>query len=275
MYKEQDDKFIDLKQLITPKTPEQKGAIADAIKASVMFRNISDAQRELIFDCMESIKVKAGTWVIRQNTMGDRFYIVDEGTFEVRILPDGHKDFGDGGNIVHQYKGSPHHHPSFGDLSLMHSAPRSASIIAKTDGHLWALHRAAFRQILVQAQDHRQGLKKVLKELPFFSKLESDGINSVAALMEDVKFSPAVNLMEQGKPGEKFFVVHKGSVYSTEITPNGETVRKTLKNGSFFGNLEEGAAYKATVMSVQPTTCWQLDVELLHKTLGPLLRGEE
>jgi serine/threonine protein phosphatase PrpC/CRP-like cAMP-binding protein len=274
MYKDQDT-IVDLKQLATPKTPEQRGAIAEAIKASVMFRNISDEQRDLIFDCMESIKVKAGTWVIRQNTVGDRFYIVDEGTFEVRVLDPGQKDFGDGGNIVHEYKGSPHHHPSFGDLALMHSAPRSASIIAKTDGHLWALHRAAFRQILVQAQDHREGLKKVLKEIPFFSQLDSNGINSVSALMEDVKFSPAVNVIEQGQPAEKFFVVHKGSVYSTQITPGGETVRKTLKNGAYFGGFETGDTYDATVMSIQPTTFWQLDKKILHDTLGPLLRGED
>jgi cAMP-dependent protein kinase regulator len=269
-----------LQELATFKTSEEKGAIADAIKASVMFRNVTDGQRELIYSCMESIKVEAGTWVIRQGTVGDRFYIVDDGLFEVRIVPDGEEDLtGEGGHIVHQYEGSRarHAHPSFGELALMHSAPRSASIVAKTDGHLWALHRAAFRQILVQAQDHRKDLKKVLREIPHFGKLDSDGINKLAALMEDITFGRGDNMTEQGMPGEKLFVVESGSGYSTEIL-GGETKRSNVKAGAYFGDellsTSTGrGTYAKTVMALQTTTCWQLDVPLLKQTMGPLLQG--
>jgi serine/threonine protein phosphatase PrpC/CRP-like cAMP-binding protein len=272
-----EDETIDLQQLATFKTSEEKGAIADAIKASIMFRNVTDEQRELIYSCMESIKVKAGTWVIRQGTVGDRFYIVDDGLFEVRIVPDGEDDVtGQGGHIVHQYEGSRknHAHPSFGELALMHSAPRSASIVAKTDGHLWALHRAAFRQILVQSQDHRKDLKKVLREIPYFSKLDNDGINKLSAIMEDITFGRGDNIIEQGRAGTKLYVVESGSAYSTEIL-GGETLRNTVKSGMYFGDeiLNGSGKYNKTIMAMQTTTCWQLDVPLLKQTMGPLLEG--
>ena len=80
---------FDLSALYTKKTEEEKSRIAEAIRASVMFQNISDEQREMIFGVMEPISVKKGTWVIKQGSVGDRFYIVDTGRFEVRIVPDG------------------------------------------------------------------------------------------------------------------------------------------------------------------------------------------
>ena len=270
-----EDETIDLAQLATFKTSEEKGAIADAIKASIMFRNVTDEQRELIYSCMESIKVKAGTWVIRQGTVGDRFYIVDDGLFEVRIVPDGEEDVtGEGGHIVHQYEGSrkSHAHPSFGELALMHSAPRSASIVAKTDGHLWALHRAAFRQILVQSQDHRKELKNILRSFPYFSNLDNDGINKLSAIMEDITFGRGDTIIEQGQIGTKMYVVETGSGYSTEIIGT-ETHRQNIKTGMYFGDelLLGSTKYNKTVMAMQTTTCWQLDIPLLKQTMGPLL----
>lgn len=274
------DEPVDLAELATFKTAEEKGAIADAIKASILFRNVTDEQRELIYSCMESIPVEAGTWVIRQGTVGDRFYIVDDGLFEVRIVPDGEEDLtGEGGHIVHQYEGSraKHAHPSFGELALMHSAPRSASIVAKTDGHVWALHRAAFRQILIQAQDHRKDLKRVLHSIPFFSKLDTDGINNLAAIMEDITFGRGDNITDQGRDGEKMYIMESGSAYSTEIHGS-ETRRGTVKTGAFFGHelltTSNGRGkYSQTIMALQTTTCWQLDVPLLKQTMGPLLQG--
>lgn len=118
----ENDADFDWKKLATEKTDEEKRSIANAIKASVMFRNVSPEQREMIFACMESVDVKKGTWVIKQGTVGDRFYIVDEGQFEVRIIPDGQEDdMGHGGNIVHVYEGSraKNAHPTFGELALV------------------------------------------------------------------------------------------------------------------------------------------------------------
>lgn len=141
---EEGEEDFDVTALYSEKTDEQKASIAEAIRASVVFQNISDAQRELIYKVMEPMEVKKGQWIIKQGTVGDRFFIVDEGSFAVRILPEDEDDSeGTGGNLVHVYEGSrqANSHPSFGELALMYSAPRAASIIAQTDGHLWALHR--------------------------------------------------------------------------------------------------------------------------------------
>jgi serine/threonine protein phosphatase PrpC len=125
MHGDEGDDNFDWRKHATEKTQAEKNSIAEAIKASVMFRNTNDAQREMIFACMESVDVTKGTWVIRQGSVGDRFYIVDEGQFEVRIVPDGEDDVtGQGGHIVHIYDGSrqKNAHPSFGELALVSKA---------------------------------------------------------------------------------------------------------------------------------------------------------
>jgi serine/threonine protein phosphatase PrpC/CRP-like cAMP-binding protein len=204
---------FDLSALYTKKTEEEKSRIAEAIRASVMFQNISDEQREMIFGVMEPISVKKGTWVIKQGSVGDRFYIVDTGRFEVRIVPDGEEDKdGSGGNVVHVYEGSheKHAHPSFGELALMYSAPRAASIVSQTDGHLWALHRYAFRQVLAQ-QGGRTELMSTLTQIDAFNNMSTDDIKDLSAAMEGVTFGRGEIIIQQGQPGDTMYVISTGS----------------------------------------------------------------
>ena len=55
-----------------------------------------------------------------------------------------------GGKLVHVYRSGNGSHPSFGELALMYSTPRAASIIADSPGQLWALHRNVFRKVLMR-----------------------------------------------------------------------------------------------------------------------------
>jgi serine/threonine protein phosphatase PrpC/CRP-like cAMP-binding protein len=212
-YAEEMNKEVDLDQLYTEKSASQKARIADAIKTSVMFRNISDDQRELIFGVMEHIPVTAGAWVIKQGSVGDRFYIIDEGNFEVRIVGDGEVDDGTGGALIHVYEGSigKHLHPCFGELALMYSAPRSASIIARSDGHLWGLHRSAFRQVLAQSQGTRKELVKTLSAVAIFKGLDEEDIKKLASAFDEIAFGRGENIVEQGHFGDSMFVITSGS----------------------------------------------------------------
>jgi len=260
---------VDLKDMYTEKTEQEKKRISDAIKASVMFRNITDEQREMVFGVMESVDVTEDTWVIKQGTVGDRFYIIDEGKFEVRIVPDGEEDDGDGGHVVHVYEGSVarHAHPCFGELALMYSAPRSASIIAQSDGHLWALHRLAFRQVLAQSQDTRQELKKSLVKIPAFRKLDSHGINQIAAAMDETSFGRGENIIEQGKACSTFYVVAAGQCELVKRV-NGKVQHSTCKAGDHFGDEAlkgPGTRYSSTCVALQTTACWRIEPASMAK----------
>lgn len=260
----QEDDF-DLESLFTEKSDEEKASISEAIRASVMFQNITDDQRELIFKAMEPMPVKEGQWVIKQGTVGDRFYIIDEGSFEVRIVPENQKDEdGSGGNCVHVYEGSRenHSHPSFGELALMYSAPRAASIISQSDGLLWALHRYAFKKVIAE-QTSRMEAEKVLKKIDVFKTFSSDSLKELASSLCEAKFSRGDVIFNEGDVGDSMFIVLPGgSCKSVRTSKNGSESTVELEEGGFFGEevLKGGVKkkYQSTVTATSKMACWTL-----------------
>ncbi len=207
-----DDEDFDISKLFTRKTAEEKACISQAIKASIMLQSMTESQRDMIFGVMEPVHAKKGDWIIRQGSVGDRFYIVEEGVFEVRITPEGQeKKFQNGGNLVHVYEGSLENnvHPSFGELALLYSVPRAASIIAKTDGKLWALHKNALRKVLVE-QSGRQELLKVLRTIEVLRKFKSEEIEYIAGTMELETFGAGDDIAVKGSRGTAMYVISQG-----------------------------------------------------------------
>ena len=207
-----DDEEYDITKLFTEKTEQEKACIAQSIRGCNMFDNITDEQRELIYKVMAPIDVKQGDWIIRQGSVGDLFYIVEEGSFEVRIAPENHNDkHNDGGTLVHVYEGSLENnsHPHFGELALLYSVPRAASIISRTDGKLWALHKSALRKLLVE-QSGRQELLKVLRTVTALEGFSKEEVEYIAGTMKLETFGKGHAITLKGAKGDAFYVISKG-----------------------------------------------------------------
>lgn len=62
---------------------------------------------------------------------------------------------------------------SFGELALLYSCPRQASIKTETACILWKLDRTTFKRILMQAAiARRTDLESIFKSIPFLNNLE-------------------------------------------------------------------------------------------------------
>ncbi len=83
------------------------------------------AMERLAFDLIE-VEVPAGSVVIRQGDVGDRFYMIDEG--RVEVVDRAMLDAGDW----------------FGEIALLDDVPRTATVTAVTDTRLFALEREDF-----------------------------------------------------------------------------------------------------------------------------------
>mmetsp|Transcript_2234 Transcript_2234/g.2529 ORF Transcript_2234/g.2529 Transcript_2234/m.2529 type:complete len:755 (-) Transcript_2234:120-2384(-) len=258
---------FDISELFTEKSEEDKACISQAIKTTVMLQGMAEAQREMIFGVIEPVKVEKGTWVIREGEVGDKFYIVEEGEFEVRIIQDGQdeKVKNNGGKIVHVYHGSKkkHIHPSFGELALLYSIPRAASVVARTNGKLWALHKRALRKVLVE-QSGRQELLKVLRTVSVLKDLSDEEIEFIAGTMELETFGTGHNITVNGTLGNTLYVISQGSsdiIIDSTIPGAGKIVKK-LTPGSYFGHeaLEsKSSRYLGTVTTLVKTTCWKIN----------------
>ena len=110
---------------------------------------------------MSLYAVDTGTVLFEQGQDGSYFYIIKEGEISVHINKKKIKTMGVG--------------QSFGELALLHSAPRSATIISETNIKVWCMERRNFRKII----DHINNLnhveiKKYLAQVPFLSNIDSE-----------------------------------------------------------------------------------------------------
>jgi MFS family permease len=107
--------------------PERQLQLLGAIP---MFAPLPHIDLERIGRQLDRIETPVGTELIRQGDVGDRFYVVDAGTFE--IVRDGARidTAGEGGY--------------FGEIALLHDVPRTATVRTIADGAVWALDQEEF-----------------------------------------------------------------------------------------------------------------------------------
>ena len=93
-----------------------------------------------ICDAVKSEKAEKGDYIIKQNEIGDKFYILDEGEcYACKVFNEGENE-----QIVKEYKSGDY----FGELALLRDEPRAASVVAKTKCKLITLDRLAFKRLL-------------------------------------------------------------------------------------------------------------------------------
>ena len=127
-----------------PKTAAQVEVLRAALLGNMLFRGLDESGLKRVVQSMVRLEVPQGREVITQGDKGDLFYVVERGEFDVFVAD----AEGDQRKRVHTYEAAPEkaRYPSFGELALMYAAPRQASVVASTDGVLWALDRANFRK---------------------------------------------------------------------------------------------------------------------------------
>ena len=107
--------------------PERQLALLRRIP---MFAPLPPLDLERIARQLDLIEVAAGSEVICQGDIGDRFYAVEAGSFEIVC---------DGTKIATAVEGD-----YFGEIALLHDVPRTATVRATSDAAVWALDQEEF-----------------------------------------------------------------------------------------------------------------------------------
>jgi hypothetical protein len=95
-----------------------------------MFAPLPPLDLERIARQLDLIEVASGSEVIRQGDIGDRFYAVEAGSFDIVV---------DGTTIATAVEGD-----YFGEIALLHDVPRTATVRATSDAAVWALDQEEF-----------------------------------------------------------------------------------------------------------------------------------
>lgn len=260
---------------VIPKTPDQMAVIHKITKDNWLFRQLTRPQKEEIYAVMERIEVRAGDVVIKQGEPGDKFYIVEAGSFQVTVRSDEEKE-----SVVHTYMEQKmqqeNQYASFGELALMHNAPRSSSIVALSPGVLWGIDCRAFRRVFIKAPT--SVLVQTLKKVDVLKTLTQSQLERLANNLTEVMFQDGDYIINQGDVGNMFYVIQEGAVICTIWEEDKETKKKTsrevlrLKKNQYFGEraLLNDAPRAANVISVGRTKLLQVGRREFEEVLGSL-----
>ena len=119
---------------------EEAATVLGRVARLPLFAGVSPGALEVAAQRLIPVPVAAGQVVIREGDPADRFYIIEKGSFAVDQL-----DRGTGTERRLRVMGPDE---VFGELGLMHGAPRSATVTAQTDGRLLALDGPDFLDLL-------------------------------------------------------------------------------------------------------------------------------
>jgi cAMP-dependent protein kinase regulator len=222
---------------IHPKTREQMARLKAAVSKNFLFSHLDDEQdSQVLLALVEKPISSKGMRVITQGDVGDYFYIVEKGEFDVYVNPIGRMMPGPDGMGKKVASIGPG--GSFGELALMYNAPRAATVVSTTnDNILWALDRVTFRRILMENTFKRRRMYEAfLEEVPLLSSLITSERSKIADSLDTETFEPGDTIIREGDPGDRFYFIEQGTAEVSKSTQPGGYVR-TLKKGDYFGEL--------------------------------------
>ncbi|CCI41941.1 unnamed protein product [Albugo candida] len=256
-----------------PKSLTEMEVLEKITTGNWLFRHLTQRQKADIYAVMERIEVSKGQIVIQQGDAGDRFYIVESGQYQVSVQNDKIA------SVVHTYKESMEQearHASFGELALMHDAPRTSSVTALSSGALWAIDCRAFRRVFMKAPT--PVLIQTLQNVDILKTVSYARLECLANNLTEVIFQDGEYVIRQGDVGNTFYVIKEGTVSCTIVEEDAITKKKEsrqvlrLKENQYFGEraLLKEVPRAANVISVGRTKLLQIARREFEQILGSL-----
>jgi cGMP-dependent protein kinase len=198
-------------------------------------------------------EIEAGQTVFKQGAIGNFFYIVKEGQLEL-LINDGYtKSFTIG--------------DSFGELALLHSAPRSGTIKAKTKCLLWFLERRNFRKIMehINQQNYEENIK-FINSIPILTNMENDLKSVLASNCIKSYYEAEKYIVRTGEMGNCLYIIKEGEVVCSS---NGNIIRE-LKKGDHFGEKALLLECPRTMDVIAKTNSiiYEISIETLRSMFG-------
>eukprot|EP00927_Polykrikos_kofoidii_P067789 TRINITY_DN63233_c0_g1_i1.p1 TRINITY_DN63233_c0_g1~~TRINITY_DN63233_c0_g1_i1.p1 ORF type:complete len:781 (-),score=159.73 TRINITY_DN63233_c0_g1_i1:65-2407(-) len=264
----------------SPKTAEERQFMLKALKANTAITSMTtleEPQYLALVDAAVKETFYAGTWVINEGDANANYmYVVASGTFEVHITQKDEEGMSlKEAEEVSLHVGQVTAGNCFGELALLYTAPRAASVKASTNSEAWAIDRNTFKDVLVKAaHEATKSYVQFLHKVEVLNHLKDAEKHELAKAMTEVRFTKDEVIFAQGEEGNAFYILTDGQV---SVIQDGK-VQVTLSSPCFFGEraLLSGEPRGASIKVNSDTAkALSVDRKSFDMLLGPLKELQE
>ncbi|CAK0910695.1 unnamed protein product, partial [Prorocentrum cordatum] len=232
-----------------------RNLLTKILQKHFLFSSLEDEERNQVVEFMTTQKASAGDKVFSQGELGDCCYFIQSGVYVVSI---------DGKNLKQLTKKN-----TFGELAMLYSVPRTASVTCKEDGVLWKMDEHTFRSCMQNlSEKHLHRAIDFLSSDPSFCGMNDAERKLLAGACSVQSFGPQETILREGEVGDWMFIVMKGSV--TTVDRHGNSALK--KAGTIIGSagLMYGKSQVSGAKAFEATECLALGKHALERLIGPV-----
>ena len=233
-----------------PKSESEKQQLVTALKDHYVFSALSTNDILQVIHRMRKRSFASGTDICTEGQTGDEFFVLAQGEADIIVK----------GDKVGAYKPGQ----SFGELALLYSCTRAATIKATSSCTCWAVDAATFRKVAIRSkQGAARGRLDFLKKVPLLQGLDSGTLQRVADALKRVEFAAGSKIVTEGEPGDDFYLIEDGEVKCTKRNGSEEQHLLTLKRGDYFGEMVRATPpprHHSPVITRRPSCSTSLDM---------------
>eukprot|EP00359_Climacostomum_virens_P003943 CAMPEP_0204903160 /NCGR_PEP_ID=MMETSP1397-20131031/4084_1 /ASSEMBLY_ACC=CAM_ASM_000891 /TAXON_ID=49980 /ORGANISM="Climacostomum Climacostomum virens, Strain Stock W-24" /LENGTH=879 /DNA_ID=CAMNT_0052071749 /DNA_START=38 /DNA_END=2677 /DNA_ORIENTATION=- len=234
------------------------GLVRQALSSHFIFSSLDDQGTIKVVQDMKKYTIAPGTMVFEQGSPGQNFYVITVGECEVLV----------NGKVVNYVTAGQ----GFGELALLHNSPRTATIKTVTPCELWGIDRKTFNSAVraVNIANYAENLE-FIQSVPLFKVLNPSEQDCLVQSLTDQKFESGQRIVNEGDPGELFYLIKEGTVACTQ---KGQEIRRLFR-GDYFG--EQALLYNcrrtATITAIEgQVRCLSIGRIKLEQVLGSQLQ---
>jgi CRP-like cAMP-binding protein len=237
---------------------EDEELIENCLVKHFFMRGLERQARKEIIREMSLVSVKENTFIFKQDGIGSYFYILKEGTVEFFATNDKNRQIINVGE-------------SFGELALLHGAPRSQNALAVTDCFLWVMERRNFRKIVehITKLNYEEN-KNFIESIPILANIDNAQKSILCNGLYKETFEAGDYIVREGEQAHCLYIVKDGEV---NCSKNGKIVR-TLVKGDNFG--ERSILIESTrsldVIAKTKCICYSISEGTLKSIMGANFR---
>lgn len=239
------------------KSSIQKSKIKLILLKHFLFNFLGKRDLKKLIEGFSLYHFDANIFIFTQGSIGQYFYIIEEGVAEIIINSEVKSTISKGA--------------CFGDLALIHNTMRTASVKTKVPTNVWALKSSYFKRALNSINQFRYSDNKFfLETVPFFNILSVRQKLQILNLIICQDFKIGEKIVVEGDPGDIFFVIKQGTVV---CTIGGVEIR-AMTQGEFFGEqvFFNSQIRTATVTAISDVTTISLGMRELVEVFGERLQ---